>query len=170
MDFTKPSKHFKEFNNINHIITDTYKLLQNVILEKNMSVNIDLAENIPNIKADFNQMKQVFLNLFQNAIEATSAGGSLSIVSTSDDSNIIIKVRDNGMGIQVKEPDAIFEPFFTTKVTGVGLGLANVKRIVKDHNGEITVSNKKRGGAEFVIKLPISSTKQKKLKNEIFIE
>jgi signal transduction histidine kinase len=170
MDFTKPFKYIKEFNDVNDIIRDTYKLLRNVLSENNIKINMDLAENLPNVKSDFNQLKQVFLNLFQNAIEATPAGGKISIVSDSDNSYIIIKVKDSGTGIQVKDPGTIFEPFFTTKVTGVGLGLANVKRIIKDHNGEITVSNIKDEGAEFIIKLPLLSTEQKKSKNEIFIE
>ncbi|MCL1865605.1 MAG: ATP-binding protein [Spirochaetes bacterium] len=170
MDFTKPFKHIKEFNDVNHVIRDTYKLLKNVLLEMNIKVNMNLAENLPNVKSDFNQLKQVFLNLFQNAIEATPSGGNLSIVSYSDDSYAVIKIRDSGTGIQVNDPDTVFEPFFTTKVTGVGLGLANVKRIIKDHNGIITVSNNTGRGAEFVIKLPLPTTEQKKAKNEIFIE
>ena len=170
MDFTKPFKYIKEFNDVNDIIRDTYKLLRNVLAEKNIKVNMNLAENLPKVKSDFNQLKQVFLNLFQNAMDATPSGGKISIVSNSDNSYIIIKVRDSGTGIQIKDPGTIFEPFFTTKVTGVGLGLANVKRIVKDHNGEITASNNTDGGAEFVIKLPLPSTEQKKSKKEIFIE
>ena len=75
MDFTKPSKYIKEFNDVNHIIRDTYRLLKNVLLEKNIKINLNLSEDLPNVKSDFNQMKQVFLNLFQNAIEATPSGG-----------------------------------------------------------------------------------------------
>ena len=170
MDFTKPFKYIKEFNDVNDIIRDTYKLLRNVFLEKNIDVDMNLAENLQNVKSDFSQMKQVFLNLFQNAIDATPTGGAISIESYSNDSHIFIKVKDSGEGIKVKDPDAIFEPFFTTKVTGVGLGLANVKRIIIDHKGEITALNSIDGGAEFVIKLPVPSTKQKKSKKEIFIE
>ena len=170
MDFTKPFKYLKEFNDVNHIIRDTHKLLRNVFLEKNINVVMYLAENLQNVQSDFNQMKQVFLNLFQNAIDATPTGGTISIVSYSDDSHIIITISDSGEGINVKDPDIIFEPFFTTKVTGVGLGLPNVKRIIKDHNGEIIASNNANGGAEFTIKLPLPSVKQKKEANEIFIE
>jgi signal transduction histidine kinase len=170
MDFTRPFKYIKEFNDVNHIIRDTYRLLKNVLLEKSINVDMNLAEDLPNVQSDFNQMKQVFLNLFQNAIDATPAGGSLSIISNSNKSYVIVKVRDSGAGIQVKDTNSIFEPFFTTKVTGVGLGLANVKKIIKDHNGEITALNNPEGGAEFVIKLPLPSAKQKKSKNEIFIE
>ena len=170
MDFTKPAKYLKEFNDVNHIIRDTYKLLKNVLLEKNIKVKMSLGENMPNVKSDFNQMKQVFLNLFQNAIEATPSGGELKITTELEDSYVVIRIIDSGTGIKAEDPELIFEPFFTTKVTGVGLGLANVKKIIKDHRGKITASNNENEGAEFVIKLPIPSSEQKKPENEIFIQ
>lgn len=170
MDFTKPSKYIKEFNDVNHIIRDTYRLLKNVLLEKNIKINMKLSEDLPNVKSDFNQMKQVFLNLFQNAIEATPSGGNLKIITEPDDSYVVIRIIDSGTGIKADDPELIFEPFFTTKVTGVGLGLANVKKIIKDHRGKITAFNNEEGGAEFVIKLPIPSSEQKNPDNEIFIQ
>lgn len=170
MDFTKPSKYIKEFNDVNHIIRDTYRLLKNVLLEKNIKVNMNLSEELPNVKSDFNQMKQVFLNLFQNAIEATPSGGNLNIITESEESFVVIRIIDSGTGIKSEDPELIFEPFFTTKVTGVGLGLANVKKIIKDHRGKITASNNENGGAEFVIKLPIPSSEQKNPDIEIFIQ
>jgi len=161
MDFTKPARYMKEFNDVNHIIRDTHRLLKNVLLEKNIKITMNLSENLPNVKSDFNQMKQVFLNLFQNSIEATPSGGILNIMTETDDSNVIIRITDSGTGIKTEDPELIFEPFFTTKVTGVGLGLANVKKIIKDHRGKITASNNPDGGAEFVIKLPVPSSEQK---------
>ena len=98
--------------------------------EKNIKVNMNLSEELPNVKSDFNQMKQVFLNLFQNAIEATPSGGNLNIITESEESFVVIRIIDSGTGIKSEDPELIFEPFFTTKVTGVGLGLANVKKII----------------------------------------
>ncbi len=170
MDFTKPSKYIKEFNEINLIIRDTYRLLKNVLLEKNIKIKMNLAENLPNVKSDFNQMKQVFLNLFQNAIEATPSGGSIEIITEEEESNIVIRIIDSGAGITAENPDLIFEPFFTTKITGVGLGLANVKKIIKDHRGKITATNHENGGAEFIITLPLPSAEQKIHENANFIQ
>jgi signal transduction histidine kinase len=161
MDFTKPSKYIKEFNDINHIIRDTYTLLKNVLFERNLKIRMDLADNLPGVKSDFNQMKQVFLNLFQNAIDATPEKGKIEIVTEFDESWVKITVRDSGSGITADNPDIIFEPFFTTKITGVGLGLANVKKIIKDHGGKIKALNRPGGGAEFQIKLPIPAAEQK---------
>lgn len=161
MDFTKPSKYIKEFNDINHIIRDTYTLLKNVLFERNLKIRMDLVDNLPGVKSDFNQMKQVFLNLFQNAIDATPEKGKIEIITEFDESWVKITVRDSGTGITADNPDIIFEPFFTTKITGVGLGLANVKKIIKDHGGKIKALNRPEGGAEFQIKLPIPAAEQK---------
>mgnify|MGYP003775648745 FL=1 len=111
-------------------------------------------------------MKQVFLNLFQNAIDATPERGRIEIITGFDDSWVTITVRDSGTGITADNPDIIFEPFFTTKITGVGLGLANVKKIIKDHSGKIKALNRPEGGAEFLIKLPIPAAEQKQKDDE----
>ncbi|HOW83125.1 MAG TPA: ATP-binding protein [Spirochaetota bacterium] len=154
MDFTRPAKYIREFNNINDVISDTIRLLKNLFLEKKIVVDLDLKGDIPLVKSDFNQMKQVVLNLIQNCIDATTPGGRIGIFTDSDDENIIIRINDTGSGIDEPDPNIIFEPFFTTKITGVGLGLAIVKKIIKDHNGEITVVNREVG-VEFTITLPL---------------
>ncbi len=166
MDFTKPSKYIKEFNDINHIIRDTHRLLKNVFSERSIKIRLDLNDSLPNVKSDFNQMKQVFLNLFQNAIDATPEKGKIEIITDFDDNWVRITLRDSGTGITADDPDVIFEPFFTTKITGVGLGLANVKKIIKDHSGKIKAANREEGGAEFVIKLPIPAAEQKSPEDE----
>lgn len=155
MDFTRPSKYIKEFNNLNNIINDTYSLLKNYIYEKKISVSLILKKDLPSVKSDFNQMKQVLLNLFQNAIDATPEGGEISIVTENDGEYVYVYVRDTGSGIKEEDPNTVFEPFFTTKITGIGLGLANVKKIIKDHKGKIKACNREGAGAEFVIKLPL---------------
>ena len=155
MDFTRPSKYIKEFNDINSIINDTYNLFKNYIYEKKISVSLILKKDLPVVKSDFNQMKQVLLNLVQNALDATPEGGEINIVTENDDEHVYIYVRDTGSGIKEEDPNIVFEPFFTTKITGIGLGLANVKKIIKDHKGKIKVYNREGGGVEFVIRLPL---------------
>jgi len=155
MDFTRPSKYIKEFNDLNHIIMDTFWLLKNVLYEKKIKVKTDLEKDLPNVKSDFNQMKQVILNLFQNSMDAIQEGGRIDVSTESDDEYVIIRLQDSGSGINEEDPNIIFEPFFTTKITGVGLGLANVKKIIKDHKGKIKVRNREEGGVEFTIKIPL---------------
>ena len=155
MDFTRPAKYLLEFNNINEILEDTIDLLKNIFQERKIVLIKSLADDLPFVKSDFNQLKQVFLNLIQNSMDATPKGGIIEITTRDEGERIIIRVKDSGCGIDEKDPNVIFEPFFTTKVTGVGLGLATVKKIIKDHNGEITVRNRDERGVEFSIILPI---------------
>ncbi|MBN2159896.1 MAG: GAF domain-containing protein [Spirochaetes bacterium] len=155
MDFSRPAKFIKEFHSINDVITDTVNLLKNLFLEKKVEVMLNLSEELPLVKSDFNQMKQVMLNLLQNSLDATPPGGTISISTGSDEEVIDINICDNGLGIDEEDPNVVFEPFYSTKLTGVGLGLAIVKKIVKDHNGMIRAQNREEGGAEFIIRLPI---------------
>lgn len=155
MDFTRPSPYIQEFNSVNDVINDTIDLLRNLFQERRIEVRLKLAKDTPLVKSDFNQMKQLMLNLVQNAIDATPPEGAIEIVTETDAKSVIIYVRDSGSGIREDELGRVFEPFYTTKVTGVGLGLAIVKRIVNDHNGEISVRNLPHGGTEFRVVLNI---------------
>ncbi len=158
MDLTKPQALIKNLNSINDIITDTIDLLKNVFFEKKIHPVVKLSEDLPLVNSDPNQIKQVILNLLQNSIDATPRGGEVEISTDvdADNENIVIIVRDTGTGIENNNFDDIFEPFFTTKITGVGLGLAIVSKIIKDHDGEISVHNRETGGAEFTITLPFT--------------
>jgi PAS domain S-box-containing protein len=158
MDLTKPQTLIKSLNNINDIILDTMDLLKNVFFEKKIHITTKLSSDIPLVNSDSNQIKQVILNLIQNAIDATPSGGDVEICTEIDNinENVIIIIRDTGVGIENKNLDNIFEPFFTTKITGVGLGLAIVYKIIKDHKGEIIVKNRETKGAEFIITLPFT--------------
>ncbi len=153
MDFTRPSPFLLRFNNINDIIKDTASLLSNLFQERRVELSLQLQE-VPLIKSDFNQMKQVMLNLLQNALDATPPYGVVEVKTYADEKYVYIEISDTGTGINEENINIIFEPFFTTKTTGVGLGLAIVKKIVADHNGEIKVASKERG-AVFTISIPL---------------
>jgi len=118
-------------------------------------VELKLDDGIPLVKSDFNQMKQVMLNLFQNAIDATPPEGTVTVTTGTDGDRITVSVKDTGAGMNEDDILRVFEPFYSTKVTGVGLGLSIVKKIITDHNGEVSVTSKKDGGSVFLITLPI---------------
>lgn len=155
MDFTRPSPYIREFNNLNTVIEDTVSLLNNVFQERKIDIKLNLEENLPLVKSDFNQLKQVMLNLVQNAMDSIGSDGEVEVISELGEDKVIIRVLDTGAGIEDDDLKNLFEPFFTTKVTGVGLGLAVVRRIINDHNGEISASNIPEGGAEFRVEFPI---------------
>ncbi len=106
------------------------------------------------ITADPEQLEQVFINLFANAIDAMDPDGSLSVTVDATADAVTVRVADSGRGIPKESLDKVFEPFYTTKDKGTGLGLAIVFNIIKKHYGEITVSSEAGKGTTFTIALP----------------
>lgn len=133
-----------------------------VLLRHNSSKTNDIdvsfvnADDLPSVRADDEQLRQVFFNLAVNSCEAMEAGGKLEVVTSADDGeSVTIAFCDNGPGIVSEDVGKLFEPFFTTKVGGTGLGLAIANKIVTAHGGTIEFRNRPNGGAEFIIVLPV---------------
>jgi signal transduction histidine kinase len=112
---------------------------------------------------DGDKIRQVILNLLRNALEAVQENGRIEISASllrRDGKNAVkIEVMDNGCGIPEQEKDNIFEPFYTTKSSGSGLGLANAKKIIEQHQGLIKVKGDEGKGAHFEIILPVGEDK-----------
>jgi len=110
------------------------------------------------VVVDGDRLRQVFCNVLRNAYEAVEEGGrislSLSQVDGDGSQKIRVKISDNGCGIPEKDWENIFEPFFTTKHSGVGLGLANARKIIEQHKGSIKVVKKRGKGTSFEILIP----------------
>ncbi|GAB4389482.1 MAG: hypothetical protein Kow0025_15100 [Thermodesulfovibrionales bacterium] len=104
--------------------------------------------------ADPEQMEEVFINLFQNAVEAMSGEGTITVAAEAHGGAVTITVSDTGKGISGDAAEKIFEPFYTTKDTGTGLGLSIVFNIVRKHGGDISVRSAAGGGAAFVMTFP----------------
>ena len=115
-----------------------------------------LDENLPWITMDREQIKRLFVNLFDNAVQAMNGKGRLWVSTRHDakDRKIVIEVADEGIGIQPGDQGKLFLPYFSKKKTGTGLGLAIVQRIISDHNGRIRAANHAPKGAIFTIELP----------------
>jgi signal transduction histidine kinase len=115
--------------------------------------------------ADPMQMKQVFLNLVLNAIEAMYGGGTLRVKTGYDEasSTIEIVIADTGKGIDKELLDKLFHPFFTTKPKGTGLGLAISKRLVEENGGTISVQSAPGSGTTFIIKLPVKQYEENRV-------
>ncbi len=118
---------------------------------------VELDESLPPLNLDHEQIKRVFVNLFDNAIQAMNQKGRLWVKSVYDTKRrrAIISVADEGHGIQMGDQDRLFTPYFSRKRTGTGLGLAIVHRIITDHEGQIRAANNQPKGAVFTIELPI---------------
>jgi two-component system sensor histidine kinase HydH len=120
-----------------------------------------LDENLPLVAINYNQIIEVLLNMFINAIDAMEDGGSLTVTACRhiDEADkrmyVQIRIQDSGKGIEAEYLDRVFDRYFTTKSTGTGLGLAVVERIIKAHNGRIEVKSKVGRGSTFIINLPV---------------
>jgi len=129
----------------------------NIKVEKNFQLNGTLS------RIDPNQFRQVFLNLFINAIEAMPKGGVLTVGTSVGmgfkpiPTNITITIADTGSGIPPENLKTLFEPFHTTKAKGTGLGLSISKNIIESHKGKIKVESALGEGTRFIIALPASN-------------
>ena len=119
-----------------------------------MQVVPPVPDTLPSVQADADKLKQVFLNLCKNAVEAMPAGGTLTLRAHCAAEQVIIEVADTGDGI----PDGvnIFEPFATTKAEGTGLGLPIVQQIVTAHGGTLSYTSTPGQGTTFSVVLPLS--------------
>lgn len=127
--------------------------------ESEADIELDIEEDLPEFYGDKMQMKQVFVNLIQNAIQAMDSDRRLRITVTYQNNIFVVTVEDHGSGIEKEDLEKIFHPYFTKKKKGTGLGLAIVKRIVQSHEGGIYVESQKDKGTKFTIKIGL---KQKK--------
>jgi signal transduction histidine kinase len=139
---------------LNDVIKDLADFVSFELQENHIKCTLDLGE-IPLIQFDERFMKQALLNLIKNAIAAMPQGGTLSVKTISQDSDVLLTITDVGIGIPEENISKVFEPYWTTKATGSGLGLTLVYKIIKEHKGEITVKSKVGEGASFIISLPI---------------
>lgn len=142
---------------LNAIIREILQLLQYKSRYDNILVRESLAANLPKMHGDAGALRQVFLNLLLNAMQAIAAEGTVEVATRCVSSWLEASVADNGSGISPEVIDQIWTPFFTTKTVGKGsgLGLALVYDIVKNHGGEITVASVVGKGTEFIVRFPV---------------
>ena len=170
LEFVRPIRLQVERTDVADILHQAITLAETKARRGDISVTVDLAEDLPAIESDYHQLCQVFTNLLTNAFEALDGRGVIAItatvatleeVFTRDEQSatqiVVVDVADNGPGVPPDLTDKIFTPFFTTKPQGSGLGLAIVRKIVDAHDGRIDVSSSPETGTRFRITLPITS-------------
>lgn len=158
-DFHRPSSGIAAPFDIHEAINDMIRMTEKKLKEKKIKLKTHYADDIPPIVAVSDQIRQVILNLLQNAEGAiTEEGGKIAITTQRDGSCIKIYVQDTGCGILTENMKSIFEPFFTTKasVKGTGLGLSVSYGIVKKHGGNIGIQSQPGKGTIFTVTLPIN--------------
>lgn len=159
LNFAKPSTLEFSFEDINEILNEIVLLVKPELSLKGVKLFIaNETEHIPQMMVDKKQIKQVFLNLVYNALEAMPGGGEIHVTISHKlpENQLVIKFADSGYGISRKDIKKLFDPFYTTKPGGTGMGLAVSYNIIKKHEGEITVKSEPGKGTVFEIRLPIS--------------
>lgn len=140
-------------------LDNTVAVLQSKAREKSVDVSVDVQCNLPSVLGFAGELNQIWGNLIDNALDAVSACGRVEVVASREDQGVLVKIIDNGSGIQEQDLARIFDPFFTTKPMGqgTGLGLDIVWRLVRHNDGAIEVESKP-GRTEFRVTLPIAGT------------
>ena len=119
---------------------------------------LDLSPETPEIQFDSDKLKQAFMNVVLNAMEAMPQGGILKVSTLMENNSVRIRVEDTGVGIPAEDLEHLFEPFFTRKTRGTGLGLANVKRILEEHGGSVEIESIPSEGTRVSLWLPVDTS------------
>ncbi len=162
LSFARPSKPNVAPEDMSDVVEGIARILETQAKEKGVEIVRDFGANLPKVWIDREQMKQVFMNLILNAIQAMKDGGSIVVSTrvysrsqTGENAQFVqVEIRDSGIGIPEENLEHIFDPFFTNKDEGSGLGLSISHQIVQEHGGYITVESKLGKGTAFFINLP----------------
>jgi len=153
LSFSKTASPNPEPTDLNRVVRDSLTLLSKESPDLQVTVIEELAADLPLVNCDYNQIKQVIINLLINAHDAVSKNGEIKVKTWQKKNRTYLAVEDNGSGISAEIIHNIFNPFFTTKTRGTGLGLAISKKIAKEHGGDLTVESTPGEGSTFTLGL-----------------
>jgi len=151
----RPSKPHFQPENVNALVLEAISFFRPEIKDRDIVVETELRSDLPSLEVDRDQMKQVFYNAIKNSFEAMKRRGILRIRTDRDDTHVKISFTDTGGGISAENLSRVFEPYFTTKEGGSGLGLLIVRRIVREHGGELSIESSEGKGLTLTIRLPL---------------
>ncbi|MCR8645230.1 PAS domain S-box protein [Paenibacillus sp. N1-5-1-14] len=154
----KPQTTYFAPRSLSRILETTVELLQLQALMNGIEVITEMEPDLPLVSCDENQLKQVFINIIKNALEAMPSGGTLRIQAGYAEGNeqLFVRVQDNGCGIAPERLPQLGEPFYSTKEKGTGLGLMVSYKIIEAHNGNMTITSILQVGTNVEINLPIA--------------
>jgi len=157
LSFSRPSEIKRESEDLTKIINECLELISFQARKMYVEIVCSFPQDPVILTFDKSQLKQLFLNLFLNAVQSMPAGGDLRIeIQRLPEEKILISISDTGMGIPEENLDKIFDPFFTTKKGGTGLGLSICYGIIQSHKGEIEIKNNSGQGTTAFIRLPVN--------------
>jgi signal transduction histidine kinase len=156
LEYARPAAPRLAPERLDHVARKTVELLEKEARSNGIELGIEKNGEVPPVLVDAEQLRQVLINLIQNAAHAMDGVGRVTLVASAGTGEALLSVRDTGPGFS---PDALqraFDPFFTTRSRGSGLGLAIARRIVENHAGRIQVRNRAEGGAEVTLAFPLA--------------
>ena len=166
MEFARPTPVTPQTTDVATLVAKTLKMIDARLYKQKVGLTEAVAPDLPPINADAQQLEQVLVNLYLNALDAMLAGGHLTVGAQLDGTGdlpnaVVITVADTGHGISGEDMQKIFQPFFTArKKAGMGLGLSICERIIRNHGGNIEVETEQGQGTLFRIRLPVKSLSQ----------
>lgn len=156
LSFSRPSEIKQKKINVLDTLDESLDLISLQAKKQKVKIYREFPDSPVYLNGDKGQLKQLFLNIFLNSIQAMNDGGDLKVeVTSADDLMVLTAISDTGEGILEENLDKIFDPFFTTKKGGTGLGLTICYGIVKSHQGEIEIKNRDDLGTTALIKFPL---------------
>lgn len=155
MDFARPAALQLESHNLNSALEEVLNLMEANLNHHQITPVKKFDRELPPIQFDRDKLKQGFMNIVLNAMEAMSEGGTVEVETSRHGNRVQVDILDTGVGIPSEDLEQLFEPFFTTKVQGSGLGLVNTKRIMEQHGGEVTIKSTAGKGTRVSFWLPL---------------
>ncbi len=150
----RPSRPQLRPENVNTIVEEAVRFFAPELQDREIAVEQELRSDLPLLQLDRDQMKQAFYNVIKNSVEAMHRHGTLRIRTDLADTHVIVRFVDTGGGMSAENLSRVFEPYFTTKASGSGLGLLIVRRIVREHGGELSIESSQGKGLTLTIRLP----------------
>jgi two-component system, sporulation sensor kinase E len=159
----RPSRPQLQPENINAIVEGAVRFFSAEIEARDIVVETELRSDLPLLQLDRDQMKQAFYNVIKNSFEAMKRRGILRIRTDMDESHVRVSFIDTGGGMSADTLSHVFEPYYTTKESGTGLGLLIVRRIVREHGGELAIASTEGKGLTLTIRLPFKEQRVRML-------
>ncbi|MEN8257769.1 MAG: ATP-binding protein [Thermodesulfobacteriota bacterium] len=154
LDFARPQTPKLKDVAVNDIVRKASSFMKTDLLKRGVVIKLDLAENLPWLKGDYDQLYQALMNIIVNGAQSMPRGGEVRIATRQENNKVTVEIEDDGGGMDEESMDQAFSPFFTTKNRGTGLGLAIVKNILDQHHAAIKVESREGHGSRFTIEFP----------------
>jgi two-component system, NtrC family, sensor kinase len=165
LDFCRPAPPRLKCQSVHQAIQDSLDLMESQYRKHDIRIEMSLANDIPDIVFDNQQIQQVFVNILLNAMQAMPKGGTVRVESrierdAKNHQNLCVTISDSGIGIAKEDFSKIFDPFFTTKPEGTGLGLSIAHKILEQHRAGIEARSRLGQGTTFILRFPIDDRKE----------